>query len=168
MSFSEGQTIVHPFHGPLLVLRIADRTVQGVTRAYLDLRALRHPLDISVPVEQAEATGLRAIASEDRVEALLAIRGAPRDEEPLGWARRLKDYQGRVATGEVEQVCYVIREISRRNPKSPASAESGLLRTARATLQIEFALALQITSDEAGALITAAVQPPASEIAADV
>ncbi|WP_411699620.1 CarD family transcriptional regulator [Conyzicola sp.] len=158
MSFSEGQTIVHPFHGPLRVVRVANRTIRGATTSYLDLKSLAFPLDISVPVNRAEQTGLRAVVTAERVAELLAILRAPKSEEAIGWARRFKDYQARVLTGDIEQLCFVIREITRRNPKSSASAESQLLRSTRSTLAIEFGLALELSQEDAADIIDAAAR----------
>jgi len=158
MPFIAGQTIVHPFHGPLRVVRITDRTVRGVTQSYLDLQALGHPLDMSVPVGRAEDVGLRLVASRDRVQELLAVLGGPTDDQVLGWSRRLKSYQERVNSGDVDQLCFVIREITRRKPKSPASSESQLLRSARSTLVIEFSIALGVTAEQAGRLIDSAAE----------
>ena len=82
----------------------------------------------------------------------------PTGDQMLGWSRRLKSYQERVNTGDVDQLCFVIREITRRKPKSPASSESQLLRSARSTLVIEFGIALGVTAEQAGRLIDSAAE----------
>lgn len=156
MTFHEGQTIVHPFHGPVVVTGIADRTIRGVPVRYLDLRAIDHPLVIGVPSARAEEIGLRPIASADRIDALISILRAPTADVIPGWSRRIKDLQARLDTGDVEQLCFVIREITRRGVKSYASADGQMLRVAQRTLSTEFSLALGISREEALRLIDAA------------
>ncbi|MFB2587010.1 CarD family transcriptional regulator [Herbiconiux liukaitaii] len=158
MPFVEGQTVVHPFHGPLRVIRIADRTVRGVTLSHLQLRSLGHPLDVSVPVANADSVGIRPVASPDRIAELVEILRGPIDDQPMGWSRRIKSYQERVNTGDVEQLCYVVREVTRRHPKSSASSESQLLRSARSTLVVEFGLALGISPAEAEVIVDEAAE----------
>jgi CarD family transcriptional regulator len=137
MPFSEGETIIHPFHGPVRVTQIRERTVRGRTAPCLDLVAVNNTLSISVPVDRAEDTGLRAVASPEPVASLIDILRAPSAVLETQWSRRVKNYNERLTTGNIEDLCFVIREISRSGNTLPASAEGQILRNARATLAIE-------------------------------
>ncbi|MCU1443017.1 MAG: Transcriptional regulator, CarD family [Cryobacterium sp.] len=68
-------------------------------------------------------------------------------------SRRVTNYNERLTTGNIEDLCFVIREISRSGNTLPASAEGQILRNARATLAIELSLALTIDTAQAEAII---------------
>lgn len=155
MPYAVGQTIVHPHHGPVSVIQISERTVNGEQQQFLDLEAIENKLTISVPVDKADDIGLRPIATTERITELLDILRAPSETQITQWSRRVKDYQARLGGGTIEDSCYVLREIIRSNPKSSASAEGQLLRKGIASIRIEVALVLDISRDEAEALIRA-------------
>ncbi|WP_155404326.1 CarD family transcriptional regulator [Rhodococcus erythropolis] len=158
MPFCEGETIIHPFHGPLRVTRIAERTVGGHAATYLNLVTLDHKLTISVPIDRAGDTRLRKIASHERVQTILDLLRAPSVVSPLSWTRRISDFRERLNTGHIDELCYVIREISRTGSKAPASAEGKMLRTARTTLATELGLALKIDRRDAEKIIDSAAK----------
>lgn len=153
MPFSEGQTIVHPFHGPVLVEGIIDRKVNGQTIPFLQLRALTVDLDIAVPVHRADEIGLRPVSSPDQVSEYLGLLASTPSSKPLQWSRRIKDFNERLSSGDIKETCRVIREITLAGPKPPASAEGQMLRQARARVTVELSLALQVTEDEAARMI---------------
>jgi CarD family transcriptional regulator len=160
MPFSEGQTIVHPHHGPVRVDRVVERVIGGRPRTYLELVAgtPTHPLTISVPADRAADVGLREVCSPARVAELLALMEAPQTPVTQQWARRMKDHQERLSRGDLEQTCLVIREIAASGAKPGATAEGQLLRQALAVVAAEVAQALRITPEEAEAAIEAALR----------
>jgi CarD family transcriptional regulator len=160
MPFSEGQTIVHPHHGPVRVDRVVERVIGGSPRAYLELAAgtATHPLTISVPADRAAEIGLREVASPARVAELLALLEAPQARTTQQWARRMKDHQERLSRGDLQQTVLVIREIAASGAKPGATAEGQLLRQALAVVAAEVAAALRITPAEAEAAIEAALR----------
>ncbi|WP_202565387.1 CarD family transcriptional regulator [Agreia sp. COWG] len=164
MPFIEGEVVIHPSHGPMRVTHIGDRLVRGVTTKYINLEAVVMQLRLSVPESRASDSGLRAIASRDRIDELLSILAAPSIKSTMGWSRRIKDYQERLRSGNVEALCFVIREIKRHGNSAPSSAEGQMLRRAMSTLSIEFSLALQVDEDEAKAIIEETVSAVGGEL----
>lgn len=157
MQYHPGQTIIHPFHGPVTVTAVTTRTIHDQPRTYLQLEATDPILRISVPVDRADDIGLREVSSPQRVKELLGILGAPSAPAPGGWSRRIKEYQARAATGQLDELCYVIREITLAGPKPPASAEGIMLRDARRRVGEELAIALDVSPEEAEQVIHATV-----------
>ena len=164
MPFTEGDTLIHSVHGPMRITHIGDRTVRGARTRYLKLDALNMRLSLSVPEHRALDTGLRAIASLDRIEALLRILRAPSGASISLWSKRIKDYRERLGTGDPEALCHVVREISRSGNKAPASTEGQLLRRAMTTLTTELSLALGVDLAQAEAIIVTSVQSEHHEL----
>lgn len=165
MPFTQGQTIVHPFHGPARVTRIKQRKVRGVPTRYIDLTTIERELSISVPLDSIDEVGLRPVVSRERVEELLEMLRTPSGQTPANWSRRMKDYRDRIATGDIDQLAHVVREITVSGPKTPGSAEGALLRDAREALAAEFAVALDVDTEAAEGLIDEATAH-AAEVAA--
>ncbi|HEY0188967.1 MAG TPA: CarD family transcriptional regulator [Cellulomonas sp.] len=162
MPFSQGQTIIHPHHGPVRVDRLVERTVGGQTRTYLDLTTLDRPLSISVPVDRAEDVGLRAVCTPARVAELLGLLASTERPARQPWARRIKDLQERLSRGEPDQTCRVIRELTRSGVRPGATAEGQLLRTARSHVAGELAVALRIELPAAERVIDSALDGDAA------
>lgn len=156
--FFRGQILVHPYHGPVTVVEVSDRLIDGCPVGFLELQTLSKDLIISLPADNVEAVGLRAVVSEERVQELLDILREPGDTQPMQWSRRIKGYDERLKSGRLEDACYVIREISRRGPKSAASMEGQLFRSAREHLAQEICLSLGLPEVDAHALIDSALQ----------
>ena len=131
MVFKVGETVVYPHHGAALIEAIETRTIKGQAREYLVLKVAQGDLTVKVPAENAE--GL------DRVFEVLR---APHTEEPTNWSRRYKANLEKLASGDVNKVAEVVRDLWRREKDRGLSAgEKRMLAKARQILVSELALA---------------------------
>ncbi len=155
-----GQIIVHPFHGPVRVIGSATRTFRQKPTEYVELEALSRPLRISVPVSAVGAVGLRSVFGPAGLKRVLDVLGAPSEEYENTWSRRIKDYQLKLQTGDLEQRVAVMREIIRqRGPYPPPGAERDLLREVRDNLVAEISLAISISPEDAESMLNDAAHP---------
>jgi CarD family transcriptional regulator len=170
MNFTEGQTIVHPHHGPAVVRSITRRRVKAVDTDYLMLEIRDSNLTVSVPVDSIDTVGLRAILDAEQLKRLLDVLAAPTGDEEQQWSRRLKANQERLRSGDTYAAAAVVRDLSRRlNRKGLSLAEKDMLKYAKRPLVIEVALAVGVPSDEADAVIDSVVSSavsPAEVVAA--
>lgn len=158
MQFTPGQTLVHPQHGPATVVQVVDRTVAGSVRTYVQLHVQDNNLRIAIPVDHADAVGLRPVSGPAAIAALLETLGSGASHEEAMWSRRMKANQDRLRTGDLLVVAGVVRDIARRDLDHGVSAgEKDLLRHARRPLVIELAVALEISEDDADARIDQAI-----------
>lgn len=158
MPFQEGQTLVHPHHGPAVVMSITTHPRMQKECLVLEVRSSR--LMVWVPVDQIEHVGLRPVLDQAQLKALFAVLRAPAEKEDQQWSRRYKDNSEKLATGDPMVIAGVVRNLMLRDAASGLSqAEREMLRHARRPLLTEVALALNISEDAAGQRIDAVWSP---------
>lgn len=95
---------------------ITERTVKGVTREYLQLSVLSSDgLVINVPVENAKKVGVRDIVGAKEVAKVFEILRTPIIEKEMNWSRRYKLNVEKIATGDVNKIAEVVRDLAQRD-----------------------------------------------------
>jgi CarD family transcriptional regulator len=154
MTFTVGETVVYPHHGAALIEAIETRTIKGEERTYLVLKVAQGDLTVRVPADNAEYVGVRDVVGADGLERVFEILKAPHTEEPTNWSRRYKANVEKIASGDVNKVSEVVRDLWRRDRERGLSAgEKRMLAKARQILVSELALAEHTNEDKAEALL---------------
>jgi CarD family transcriptional regulator len=154
MTFTVGETVVYPHHGAALIEAIETRTIKGEDRIYLVLKVAQGDLTVRVPADNAEYVGVRDVVGADGLERVFEILKAPHTEEPTNWSRRYKANVEKIASGDVNKVSEVVRDLWRRDRERGLSAgEKRMLAKARQILVSELALAEHTNEDKAEALL---------------
>jgi CarD family transcriptional regulator len=170
MRFTEGQTVVHPHHGPATIRQITTRTVRATESRYLMLEVRDKDLVVGVPVDNADIVGLRTVFSPAEVDRLFAVLREPTGPEETQWARRIKDSQEKLRSGDIYAVARVVRNLIRRAERGHLSpVEKSMLKYAKQPLVTELSLALALDSADAEALVDSlpcgsATPKPATEL----
>ncbi|MDO5682909.1 MAG: CarD family transcriptional regulator [Propionibacteriaceae bacterium] len=165
MEFTEGQTVIHPHHGPALVTGTTTRKVRGVPVDYLDLEICDTGMSVCMPVAKAEEIGLRTVAGKSLLDELVSVLCGPSREQETQWSRRMKAQRMEVATGDPVRIACVVRDLVRRREERGLSlAEKELLKEASAPLVAEIALAVAKTTDQARAVMQALVLEATPEV----
>ena len=150
MVFSVGETVVYPHHGAALIEAIETRVVRGEEKQYLVLRVAQGDLTVRVPAENAEIVGVREVVGEEGLTKVFDVLRAPHTEEPTNWSRRYKANGEKLASGDVNKVAEVVRDLWRREKDRGLSAgEKRMLAKARQILVSELALAEGTNEDKA-------------------
>lgn len=166
MTFEQGQSVIHPFLGPARVESTLVRDLPGGAVEYVQLMVLATGMQVGIPVAKAKELGVRPVSSPERIEELMDVLRAPSEEASAQWSQRVKALRERLATGRIDDVCVVVRDISRQE-KAPSTSEQGILRDATERLALEVSLGLGIDVDEATKQINeAAVGDPAGAVTA--
>ena len=138
MSFQVGETVVYPHHGAALIEAIETRTIKGEDRLYLVLRVEQGDLTVRVPADNVELVGVRDVVGQDGLERVFDVLRAPHTEEPTNWSRRYKANLEKLASGDVNKVAEVVRDLWRRDKDRGLSAgEKRMLAKARQILVSE-------------------------------
>lgn len=123
MSFTVGQTVVHPHHGAAVIDDLEHRVFDGREMQYLVLTAPDTDLTLRVPTEACAEIGIRECMAREELDGLLTLLGEE-GEPPKGhWSRRLKRNQERLRSGEPTEVATVLRDLTAKdldNGLSPA------------------------------------------------
>lgn len=150
MSFNVGETVVYPHHGAALIEATETRVVKGEEKLYLVLRIAQGDLTVKVPADNAEIVGVRDVVDQEGLDHVFDVLRAPHTEEPTNWSRRYKANLEKLASGDVNKVAEVVRDLWRRDRDRGLSAgEKRMLAKARQILTSELALAEE--TDEARA-----------------
>ncbi|QCU78938.1 hypothetical protein E7744_12975 [Citricoccus sp. SGAir0253] len=156
MQLIPGKLVVHPHHGPAAVTNRFQRTVKGAEVTYIELTIRSNNLVVSIPEAKVEEIGVREVYDRAHLRRLLEVVQEPTGVEEKQWSRRMKANQEKVASGLLEQIAEVVRDLGRRrDTKGLSMAEKDMFRNAQAPLVAEVALALEITEDEATEVLEA-------------
>ena len=151
MRFEVGQTVVYPHHGAAQIVEVADRTLRGETKVYLQLKVSQTELTIWVPADNVDMVGVRDVIDAAGVKEVEDVLRAEFTEEPTNWSRRYKANLEKLASGDVVKVSEVVRDLWRRDQDRGLSAgEKRMLAKARQILVSELALARSTDEEAAG------------------
>jgi CarD family transcriptional regulator len=154
MTFTVGETVVYPHHGAALIEAIETRVIKGEEKKYLVLKVAQGDLTVRVPADNAEIVGVREVVGEEGLEKVFQVLRAPHTEEPTNWSRRYKANLEKLASGDVNKVAEVVRDLWRRDRERGLSAgEKRMLSKARDILVGELALAEGKDKDAAESLL---------------
>src|SRR6266576_5050106 len=130
MVFKVGETVVYPHHGAAVIEAIKNRAIKGEQKTYLVLKVAQGDLTVLVPADNAEIVGVRDIVGQERLDRVFEVLRAPHTEEPTNWSRRYKANGEKLASGDVNKVAEVVRELWRRDKDRGLSAgEKRMLAT---------------------------------------
>ena len=154
MVFKVGETVVYPHHGAALIQATETRTVRGEEKLYLVLKIAQGDLTVKVPAENAEIVGVRDVVDQTGLNRVFEVLRAPHTEEPTNWSRRYKANLEKLASGDVNKVAEVVRDLWRRDKERGLSAgEKRMLAKARQILVSELALAEGTNEDKAEGIL---------------
>jgi CarD family transcriptional regulator len=153
--YTTGDTVVHPRHGVATVSGITTR-VDGERRTnFLELAFAATSLKILVPEDSVAEVGIRELPTKDEIAAIMAVLEGP-CEVPEMWSERSASTTARMRSTELTQAAMVIRDLTlhaRRTGKSLSAAENASLQSCLDSVSAELSLVLEVSQDEARALI---------------
>ncbi|NLZ57944.1 MAG: CarD family transcriptional regulator [Corynebacterium sp.] len=150
MDFKVGDTVVYPHHGAAMIAALEQRELNGETMDYLVLQINHSDLVVRVPAKNAELVGVRDVVGEEGLQKVFSVLRELDVEEAGNWSRRYKANQERLASGDVNKVAEVVRDLWRRDQDRGLSAgEKRMLSKARQVLVGELALAETVDDKKA-------------------
>lgn len=150
MDFKVGDTVVYPHHGAAMIAALEQREMNGETVDYLVLQINQSDLVVRVPAKNAELVGVRDVVGEEGLQKVFSVLREIDVEEAGNWSRRYKANQERLASGDVNKVAEVVRDLWRRDQDRGLSAgEKRMLAKARQVLVGELALAETVDEEKA-------------------
>ncbi|UIZ91864.1 CarD family transcriptional regulator [Corynebacterium sp. CNCTC7651] len=153
MEFKVGEVVVYPHHGAARIADIEQREMGGETLDYLVLQILQSDLEVRVPVKNTELVGVRDVVNEEGLQKVFSVLRETDVEEAGNWSRRYKANQERLASGDINKVAEVVRDLWRRDQgKGLSAGEKRMLGKARQILVGELALAEPIDEEKVASM----------------
>lgn len=150
MDFEVGKVVVYPHHGAATIADIETREMMGEELEYLVLNINQSDLVVRVPSKNAENVGVREVVGKEGLEKVFSVLRETDVEEAGNWSRRYKANQERLASGDINKVAEVVRDLWRRDQDRGLSAgEKRMLAKARQILVGELALAQPVDDKKA-------------------
>ncbi|WP_018297349.1 CarD family transcriptional regulator [Corynebacterium lubricantis] len=155
MEFKVGEVVVYPHHGAARIADIEQREMGGETLEFLVLKILQSDLEVRVPTKNTEMVGVRDVVGKEGLEKVFSVLRETDVEEAGNWSRRYKANQERLASGDINKVAEVVRDLWRRDQDRGLSAgEKRMLGKARQILVGELALAQPVDEEKADKMET--------------
>jgi CarD family transcriptional regulator len=114
--FTLNQKVVYPGHGVAVINRIVMKNVAGDTVQFFELKFLNKDMTVLVPVEGSKAAGIRVLSSDQSVTGVFDLIGKSTgcivsEVTASNWSKRHKDYQCKLRTGDIYEICKMYCEL---------------------------------------------------------
>jgi len=154
MEYKVGEVVVYPHHGAAVIEDIETREMGGEELEYLVLHINQSDLVVRVPKKNADNVGVRDVVGKEGLEKVFSVLREEDVEEAGNWSRRYKANQERLASGDINKVAEVVRDLWRRDQDRGLSAgEKRMLGKARTILVGELALAQPVDDKKADTMM---------------
>lgn len=154
MEFKVGEVVVYPHHGAAKITAIETREMGGEELEYLVLHINQSDLVVRVPSKNVEMVGVRDVVGKEGLEKVFSVLREVDVEEAGNWSRRYKANQERLASGDINKVAEVVRDLWRRDQDRGLSAgEKRMLAKARQILVGELSLAKPVDEKKADTMM---------------
>jgi CarD family transcriptional regulator len=147
--FSIGDKIVYPMHGAGVIEGIEEKLILGETRRYYILKVPFGDMKIMIPCDSTESVGVREIICVEELVQVQDALSCDSTEMQGNWNRRYRDNMEKLKTGDVSNVCEVVRNLMRVDRiKKLSTGEKKMLSNAKQILVSELVLVSDKDADE--------------------
>jgi len=140
--FKLGDLAVYPAHGVGKIESIETKSIGGQKQDFYVMRILDNDMKIMIPVQNAEAVGLRELLEADEIVKVYEILRTREISVNGGtWNRRYREYMEKIKTGSVFELAEVLRDLTvLKGDKELSFGERKMLDTARSLLLKELSI----------------------------
>jgi len=153
--FSRNQKVVYPGHGVAIISCVIEKKIAGRSLQFFELRFLNKDMTILVPTENAAAVGIRSLSSAEYINEVFKILSQPMmvkqfDAAVSNWNKRNKEYQGKLRSGNLLELCSIYRDLRHiESNKELSFGEKNLLQQTENLLVEEIAIVTKIDVGDA-------------------
>lgn len=152
--FSANDRVVYPGHGVAQITRSIEKVVGREVVIFFELKLMSKDMTVLVPAANFDVVGIRALCSHTYVTHIFKLLKKPLDfslqEITAGnWSKRHKEYQGKMRTGDLQELCEMYRDLKQlATQKDLSFGEKNLLHQTELMLSEEIALVLNMQQNE--------------------
>ncbi|MGO4886259.1 CarD family transcriptional regulator [Anaerobacillus sp. MEB173] len=152
--FEIGEKIIYPMHGSGVIEGIEEKEIQGQIEKYYVVSIPTKNLQVLIPFNKIENSGIRLVADQNSMDNVLDIFHHGESGETLSWKQRYKLNSDKMKSGKLQECAEVVRDLSRiQTEKKLNSSEKQMLDNATKILINEFGLIRGISAAEAADLL---------------
>jgi CarD family transcriptional regulator len=150
IDFKKGDYVVYPAHGVGQIEGVETQTISGMQVSLYTISFEKDRMRLKVPTFKAKASGLRKLASGERLkDAMKTLQGRARIRRTM-WSRRAQEYETKINSGDPVAIAEVLRDLKRSNDDTEQSySERQIYQSALQRLAREVAAVQKITEDKA-------------------
>jgi len=138
VTFDIGEKVIYPNHGLGIIERIEAKTIMGSTLGFYHLRMVSNETTVLVPIDNADAVGLRRAVGCEEVNRLFSLLGDGKIDNHQNWKGRFKDNSDKMRTGSIYDVVDVLKNLTfLSKSKSLSFREKRMLDRAKALIVSE-------------------------------
>ena len=148
--FAAGDYVVYPTHGVGQITGIEEQEIVGMKLKLFIVKFDKEKMTLRVPIDKAKATGMRALASADKMKiAMTTLKGRARVKRTM-WSRRAQEYEAKINSGNPVAIAEVIRDLHRGEGQPEQSySERQIYEAAMERLMRELATVEGLDDDQA-------------------
>ena len=148
--YAAGDFVVYPTHGVGKILGVETQEISGITLDLIIIRFDKDRMTLRVPVDKAEASGLRKLSTRKVMDSALAtLKGRSRVKRTM-WSRRAQEYEAKINSGDPVSIAEVVRDLHRNADQPDQSySERQMYQAALDRLAREVAALERIDEDAA-------------------
>jgi CarD family transcriptional regulator len=152
--FEVGDKVVYPMHGAGVIEAIEEREVSGQSKRYFVLRLPVTEMQVMVPCDNLEKTGLRRVISEPMLMKVMEVLQAHRCAMEKNWNLRYRANMEKIRSGNILELAEVVRNLSHwHRERGLSGGERKMLENARQILLSEIILARDLDVQAANHLL---------------
>ena len=148
--FAAGDFVVYPTHGVGQISGIEEQEIVGEQLKLFVVEFDKEKMTLRVPIDKAEATGMRALASSEKMNtAMTTLKGRARVKRTM-WSRRAQEYEAKINSGNPVAIAEVIRDLHRGEGQPEQSySERQIFEAAMERLMRELATVEGLADEQA-------------------
>lgn len=152
--YSVGDKVLYPTHGAGVIDSIEEKTLLGEKKSYYTMRMPVGDMKVMVPLESADAAGLRRVVSKSEAENVIKKLATDEPYENSSWNRRFRENSEKIRSGNIYLVASVVRALTiRERERGLSTGEKKMLSDSRQILISELVLSLDKTKEEVSEMI---------------
>lgn len=148
--FKAGDYAVYPPHGVGKINAIDKMMILGQEIKCYVIHFEKEKLDIRIPINQAEKSGLRNLASKSEVDKVFSILRSGVKKLKGMWSRRAQEYETKINSGDIILLAEVLRDLARDIEDGERSySERIIYETAIYRLAMEYSVVYMVDFEDA-------------------
>ena len=113
-TFEKGDFVAYPTNGVGKITEIVDKVVFGQTMTYYNIFFPSQNMNILLPIQNAEETGLRHLSSEKEIRSAVASLSVEKKVREADWKTRQLKQMMLMKEGSIENIALIVNILYHR------------------------------------------------------